>query len=179
MNPPAPSRKRFLSAVYVTSHASSTFTLLVQRLRTVTAGKFGSALLLKAASTSRCAEKKQIFTVITHQTCIPYTTLLPHQTRELQLRTRLRFMISQVRPLIKGQAAATAGPHPDLGILPALFPSFCSASCRFSSDLNCISCPDSEWLILVIVYHPDLPGFNVFNRIRIPGLKLLVQIRPD
>lgn len=100
----------------------------------------------KASFYFTLCRKKQIFTVITHQTCIPYTSLtpLPHQTRELQLRTRLRFMISQVRPLIKGQAAATAGPHPDLGILPALFPSFCSASCRFSSDLNCISCPDSE-----------------------------------
>lgn len=154
MNPPP--KKRFLSAVYVTSHASSTFTLLAQRLCTVTAGKFWKHSSYKGSIYfTLCRKKKQIFTVITHQTCIPYTslTLLPHQTRELQLRTRLRFMISQVRPLIKGQAAATAGPHPDLGILPALFPSFCSASCRFSSDLNCISCPDGEWLILVIVYH--------------------------
>lgn len=52
--------------------------------------------------------------------CLNRHVLLP-QTGGLQLSSNLCFMISWVSLLVKGQTTATAGPHPGLGISPALF----------------------------------------------------------
>ena len=79
--------------------------------------------------------------------------LLLLQTGGLQLRHQLCFMISWVRPLTEGQAAAAAGPHPSPGISSARVLLWLLLQLPALTGQPAQSCPDSDWLILENVYH--------------------------